>query len=147
MRILIGILLLCTAAPAFGQTLPIKEGLWENTALNDDGTVAVRSLSCLTQKTFAEMTVKANSHPGCKVTTQNITSHGMVFDISCGERDMQTSVHTVVELLDAQHLRGTVAMKMSYKGKASDTTIKSTGRFIKSDCGNIKPGDPKITTP
>jgi len=147
MRILIGFLLLCTAAFTFGQTLPIKEGLWESTVLNDDGTIAVRSLSCFTQKSFTELMVKANSHPGCKVATQNITSHGMVVDISCNKPEMQTSVHSVVELVDAQHMRGTVTMKMTYKGKASDSTTKSTGSFVKSDCGNIKPDNPQITTP
>jgi hypothetical protein len=137
--------MLCAAACTFGQTLPIKEGLWESTVLNDDGTTAVRSLDCFTQKSFIEMSVKANSHPGCKVT-QNIASHGMVVDISCNQPEMQTSVHSVVELVDAQHMRGTVTMKMTYKGKASDSTTKSTGRFVKSDCGNIKPGNPEITT-
>ena len=147
MRILIGTLLLCAAACTFGQTLPLKEGLWESIVLNDDGTTAVRSLSCFTQKSFAEMTIKANSHPGCKVTTQNITSHGMVVDISCNKPDMQTSVHNVVELVDAQHMQGTVTMKMPFKGKASDMTTKSTGHFVKSDCGIIKPDNPEITTP
>jgi hypothetical protein len=70
----------------------------------------------------------------------------MVVDISCNQPEMQTSVHSVVELVDAQHMRGTVTMKMTYKGKASDSTTKSTGRFVKSDCGNIKPGNPEITT-
>ena len=113
MRILIGILLLCAAACTFGQTLPIIEGLWESTVLNDDGTTAVRSLDCFTQKSFSEMIVKANSHPGCKINTQSITSHGMIVDISCSRPEMQTSVHSVVELVDAQHTRGTVTMKMT----------------------------------
>ena len=145
MRILIGILMLCAAACTFGQTLPIKEGLWESTALNDDGTIAVRTLGCFTQKSFTEMTVKANSHPGCNVT-QNVTSKGMVADVSCNKPEVHTSVHSVVELVDAQHMRGTVTMKMTYKGKTSDSTTKSTGRFVKSDCGNIKPGIPEITS-
>ena len=147
MRIPIAILLLCAAASTFGQTLPIKEGLWETTVLNDDGTTAVHSLDCFTQKGYAEMIVKANSHPGCKVNTQNITSQGMTVDISCNKPEMQTSVHSVVELVDAQHMRGTVTMKMNYKGKASDSTTKSTGHFVKSDCGIIKPDNPEITTP
>ena len=71
MRILIGVLLLCAAANTFGQTLPIKEGLWENTVLDDDGSVAMRSLSCITQKSIADMIVKANNHPGCAVSGQN----------------------------------------------------------------------------
>lgn len=59
MRILIGILLLCAAACTFGKTLPIKEGIWKNTVLNDDGTVAKHSLDCVTQKNFADMLAAA----------------------------------------------------------------------------------------
>jgi hypothetical protein len=141
----LAIFMLCAAACTFGQTLSIKEGLWESTVLNDDGTTAVHTLACLTQKSFIEMNLKAISHPGCKATP-NISSHGMIFDVSCNKPEMQTSVHSEIELVDAQHMRGTVTMKMNYKGKASDSTTKSTSRFVKSDCGNIKPGNPEITT-
>lgn len=93
------------------------------------------------------MTVKANSLPGSKSSIQNITSHGMVVDFSCRRPEAQTSVHNVVELVDAEHMRGTITMKMIYKGKSGDSTTKSTGHFVKSDCGNIKPDDPQITAP
>jgi Protein of unknown function (DUF3617) len=144
--ILLGILLLCAAVCAFGQTLPIKEGLWESTAYNDDGTPSVRILNCVTQKNFAEMLTKANTNPSCKVASQNITSHGMTVDISCSHQNVQTSVHQVLELVDAEHMRGTTTMKMVNKGKSSDSTTKSSGHFVKSDCGKVKPDDPQIIT-
>jgi hypothetical protein len=144
--ILLGILLLCAAICSFGQTLPIKEGLWESTAYNDDGTPSVRILNCVTQKNFAEMLAKANTNPGFKVASQNITSHGMTVDISCSHQNVQTSVHQVLELVDSEHMRGTTTMKMVNKGKSSDSTTKSSGHFVKSDCGKVKPDDPQITT-
>jgi hypothetical protein len=82
MRILIGVVLFCAAACTFGQTLPIKEGLWENTVLDDHGSAVVRSLDCVTQKSIVEMIVKANKHPGCTVAGQNMTSHSITVDIS-----------------------------------------------------------------
>jgi hypothetical protein len=54
----------------------------------------MRSLDCFTQRSFAEMMVKANSHTGFMVTRQNINSHGMTVDISCSKPDMQVSVQT-----------------------------------------------------
>ena len=143
-RTLLGILLVCSAVSAFGQTLPIKEGLWESIAYNDDGTPSVRILNCVTQKNFAEMLTKASSQPGCKVTSQNITSHGMTVDISCSRHEVQTSMHQVLELVDAEHTRGTTTLKMMNKGKSSDSTTKSSGHFVKSDCGKVKPDDPEI---
>lgn len=146
MRILIGIVLLCAAACTFGQTLPIKEGLWENSVLDDDGSLVMRSLDCVTQKSIAEMIVKANTHPGCTVTGKNITSHSITVDISCTRANVQTSAHSVLELLDSEHSRGATTLKMSINGKSNESTTKSTGHFVKSDCGNIKPGNPQITT-
>ena len=144
--ILLGTLLLCAAVCSFGQTLPIKEGLWESTAYNDGGTPSVRILNCVTQKNFAEMLTKANTHPGCKVAGQNITSHGMTVDVSCSHQNVQTSVHQVLELVDSEHMRGTTTMKMVNKGKSSDSTTKSSGHFVKSDCGKVNPDDPQIIT-
>jgi hypothetical protein len=146
MRILIGILLLCAAACAFGQNLPIKEGLWENTVLDDDGSVAMRSLSCITQKSIADMIVKANNHPGCTVSGQNVTSHSITVDISCSRPRVQTSVHSLMELLDSEHCRATTTMRMTINGKSSESTSKSICHFVKSDCGGIKPGRPEITS-
>jgi hypothetical protein len=141
-----GILFLCAAVCAFGQSLPLKEGLWESTVYDDDGTPSMRFLNCVTQKNFAEAIAKANTQPGCKVASQNITSHGMTIDISCSRRDVQSSAHQVVELVDSEHTRGTTTMKMVYKGKSGDSTTKSSSHFVKSDCGKLKPGDPPMIT-
>jgi len=138
--ILLGILFLC-AARAVGQSLPVKEGLWETIVYDDDGTANLRFLNCVTQKSFAEAIAKANTQPGCKVAGQNITSHGMTIDVSCTRPGVETSAHQVVELVDSEHTRGTTTMKMVYKGKSGDSTTKSSSHFVKSDCGKLKPGD------
>jgi hypothetical protein len=144
--VLLGIAFLCAAGSAFGQSLLVKEGLWETIVYDDDGTPSVRLLACVTQKNFAEAIAKANTRPGCKVTAQNITSHGMTLDVSCSRPNVQTSAHQVVELVDSEHTRATTTMKMIYKGKSGESTTKSSGHFVKSDCGNIKPGDPPVIT-
>jgi hypothetical protein len=146
MRILIGVLLLCAAANTFGQDLPIKEGLWENTVLDDDGAIAMRSLNCVTQKSIADMLVKANHHPGCTVTGQNLTSHSITVDIDCNRPRVQTSTHSFMELLDSEHARTTTTMRMTFNGKSSESTAKSTSHFVKSDCGSDKPSSPAITS-
>ena len=146
MRILIGVLFFCAAACIFGQNLPIREGLWESTVLDEDGSVATRSLSCVTQKSIADVIVKANNHPGCTVSGQNITSRSITVDISCSRPRVQTSAHSFMELLDSEHCRATTTMRMTINGKSSESTSTSTCHFVKSDCGSIKPGSPEITS-
>jgi hypothetical protein len=144
MGILIGILLLCAAASTFGQTLPIKEGLWETVVYKDDGTPDFHTHDCLTQKSFVEMTTKVNSHPGCKLTNQNISSHGITIDMSCNTKNYQMTTHSVIEVLDSEHVRGTKTIKMVLQGHPNESTTKSAGHFLSSSCGKIKPGEPEI---
>ena len=143
---LLGILFLCAAACAFGQSLPVKDGLWETIVYDDDGTASMRLLNCVTQKNFAEAIAKANTQRGCKVAAQNITSQGITLDVSCSRPNVETSAHQVVELVDAEHTRSTTTMKMVYKGKTGDSTTKSSSHFVKSDCGKLKPGDRPVIT-
>ena len=106
----------------------------------------MRSLNCLTQKSIADMIVKANTHPGCTVTGQNIASHSITVDISCSRPHVQMGAHSLMEFLDPEHCRATTTMRMTINGKSSESTTKSTNHFVKSDCGNIKPGSPEITS-
>ncbi len=144
MRILIGIPLLCAAACAVGQTLPIKEGLWEIVINKDDGTADFRTHDCLTQKSFAEMMTKVNAHPGCKLTSQNFSSRGITVDMSCNTSKYQLNSHGVIDVLDSEHVRGTQTLKMVVQGHSNESINQSTGHFLSSSCGNVKPGDPKI---
>ena len=141
--ILLGILFLC-AACAVGQSLPVKEGLWETFVYDDDGASNIRFLNCVTQKSFADAIARANIHPGCKMAGQNITGHGLTIDVSCSRPGVETSAHQVVELVDSEHIRSTTTMKMVYKGKSGDSSTKSSSHFVKSDCGKLKPGDPPV---
>ncbi len=144
MRILIGILLLCAATYAVGQTLPIKEGLWEIVINKDDGTADFRTHDCLTQKSFAEMMTKVNAHPGCKLTSQNFSSRGITVDMSCNTSKYQLNSHGVIDVLDSEHVRGTQTLKMVVQGHSNESINQSTGHFLSSSCGNVKPGDPQI---
>ncbi len=144
MRILIGILLLCAATSTFSQTLPIKEGHWETVVYKDDGTPDFRTHDCLTQKSFVEMMTKVNSHPGCKLTNQNISSHGITVDMSCNNKNYQMTTHGVIEVLDSEHVQGTQTVKMVLQGHPNESTTKSAGHFLSSSCGKIKPGEPEI---
>ncbi len=144
MRILIGILLLSSAACTFGQTLPVKEGLWEIVFYKDDGTADFRTHECLTQKSFAEMITKVNSHPGCKLTSQDFSSRGITVDMSCNTSKYQLNTHGFIGALDSEHVRVTQTVKMVLQGHSNETITKSDGHFLNSSCGNVKPGDPEI---
>ena len=139
--VVLAVLFLCAAGCSFGQTLPVKEGLWESIVYDDDGSTSMRVLNCVSQKNYVDAIAIANTRPGCKMTAQNITSHGLTMDVSCSRPNVETSAHQVVELVDSEHTRTTTTMKMIYKGKSGESTTKSSSHFVKAECGKLKPGD------
>ena len=139
--ILVVLATLCACA----QSLPVKDGLWESTVYGDDGKPIMVSLSCLTQASFTEMMTKAAQHPGCKISNQVVNGKGMTVDISCGNAKVQTSSHGVLEVIDSEHARGTTTMKMTMNGQTKETVAKSSMHFKSSNCGDVKPGQPKTT--
>jgi hypothetical protein len=146
MRILIGVLLLCAAAATCGQKLPIKEGLWEIVAYNDAGAPVFRAHYCLSQRAIVDMMTTVNASVSCKVTSQNFTSHSMTVDMACNARSLQMTSHGVIEILDSEHMRSTKTTKIVVRGHPDETSAKSSGHFLSSSCGNIKPNAPEILT-
>ena len=110
----------------------------------DDGTADVRTHDCLTQKSFAEMMTKVNAHPGCKLTSQYFSSRGITVDMSCDTSKYQMNSHGVIDVLDSEHVRGTQTLKMIVQGHSNESINQSTGHFLSSSCGHVKPGNPEI---
>ena len=103
----------------------------ENVVYNEDGTPSIRSHDCITQKGFAEIVTEVSSHPGCKLTNQNLSSRGITVDMSCTTSKYQLNSHGVIDflntsytssipvaameragVLDSEHVRGTQTLNM-----------------------------------
>lgn len=145
-RTLVFVLALLAARCAVAQSLPVKAGLWENIVYDDDGKPNITSLACMTPTSFAEAMTKVNSTEGCKLSVHDVTSHGMVVDMSCDRKTVQMQKHSVLEVVDSEHVKSTMTMKTTVNGKASDTTTKAAARFKSASCGDVKPNQPKIVT-
>jgi hypothetical protein len=137
---------LFAATSVFAQSLPVKSGLWENVVYDDDGKPMLTALNCFTSSSFADMLSSANKHPGCKVTSQNTGSKGMTVDMSCDRPKVQMTSHGVLEVVDSEHVRSTTTVKMTVDGQTKVSTHKAAASFKKPSCGDVKPGDPKITS-
>ncbi len=145
-RILLAVFVLSAASCIFAQSLPVKAGLWENTVYGDDGKPAMKALNCFTPTSFADMLGSVNKHPGCKITAQNTTSKNMTVDMSCDRPRVQMTSHGVIEVIDSEHVRSSTTIKMTMSGQTNVSTTKASGQFKSSNCGDVKPGDPKILT-
>jgi len=131
---------------AFSQSLPVKPGLWENVVYGDDGKAGITALNCYTPTSFAEMMTKMRSDKNCHITKEDINSKGMTVDVSCSSPRVQMTSHGVLEVVDSEHVKSTTNMKMTVQGKTKESTMRAAAHFKSSNCGDVKPGDPKITS-
>ena len=153
---------------------PIKMGLWEgSTTITMQGMqippdVAARlqamgrpvpgaphtvvSQSCLTPDEWRKSFADVNRHGTMECTTSNMVQdeHQLSFDESCtSPRGGTLEGHIKLTFDDSEHTRGEMHMKGTVPTGASgaqpltsDMTISS--HFLSADCGDIKPGSPKI---
>jgi len=146
-RFALAVFVLSATSCIFSQSLPVKSGLWENTVYDDNGKPSMKALSCMTPSSFADMLGSVNKHPGCKITAQNMTSKSLTVDMSCDRPKVQMTSRGVLDIIDSEHVRSTTTVKMTIDGKTNESSSKGSAQFKSSNCGDIKPGDPKILTP
>ena len=134
----------CATSCIFGQSLPVKSGLWENTVYDDNGKPSVKALNCYTPNSFAEMLSNTGKHPGCKITNQTMTNKSITVDVSCDRPKVQMSSHGVLSVIDSEHVTSTTTIKMTVNGQTRNSSMKASAQFKSANCGDVKPGDPKI---
>ncbi|HTD55561.1 MAG TPA: DUF3617 domain-containing protein [Silvibacterium sp.] len=152
------------------STPPIKMGLWESTVNSNisgitlppdvvarlqamgrpvpGGAHTLVSQGCMTPdewtKTFEKMN---NSQSECTLSNKSITAQKISFDMSCAsQRGGVFTGHFEMTIDDDQHSHGSAHMKGEGGPNGQPMTIDTTlsSHFISADCGDIKPGSPKI---
>jgi hypothetical protein len=76
-------------------------------------------------------------------TSKTISSTGarQVSEISCDNGRTKTTGTVTMESTDPEHYTGLVQMKTTMNGQNRDMTVKLTGKWLASDCGDVKPRD------
>jgi hypothetical protein len=139
-----------SVARAQVEGLPIKPGLWENTANMKSGPGGGRTITrqvCYSAKMTVDQYVAqlAQQTPGfqCTFSNQKVTAHNISMDQVCSGQGMNAKSHFDVSMPDPEHMISNSHMEMSgsVQGRPMDMKMDSaiTGKFISSDCGSVKP--------
>lgn len=130
------------------QTAPVKMGLWEKTLVMTGGPAGDRTIkakSCVTPDTWKEMVGNASKQQsGC---TNNIAqnAHGYTFDGTCTlQGGGSVVIHGTTTIQDSDHIVSETHSTSTRNGQKHDVNMHSTSRFLSSDCGKVKPGDPEV---
>lgn len=159
-------LLLSLPALASAQSAPpIKMGLWEHSVtLNMSGmpdgmsgsSHTITNQTCMSNDTWKQALQSMQGHRqqanAANCTTSNVQqdSHHFAFDVACtAQQGMNTKMHLDMTLDNEDIMHGTMSTTMSGsnipQGMSMTATINS--KFVSSDCGSLKPGEQKNTSP
>lgn len=151
---------------------PVKMGLWENKTTSQIGGFQLppdvvaklqamgrpvpgaspRTMvlhSCLTADEWQKDMERMND-PGksCKTSNRNNTGNVWSFDLACnGDSGMTMTGHFEFVVADDEHASGKAHMQGSNMGPSGQTItsdITFDSHRLGADCGDIKPGSPKI---
>lgn len=79
----------------------------------------------------------------CTITNRVQTARGGSYDMSCTGPMGSAKGHNEFRLVDEEHMGNTMHMTVtgSAQGRSMNSTLDSTttGKFVKADCGDVKP--------
>ncbi len=96
--------------------------------------------SCETPETLKrEQTYGADRGKTCKSTPVSSSGSKQVIQLSCENENMKSDGTITVDTPDSEHFNGTIVMHVNSQGRIMDMNQKISGKWISSDCGDVKP--------
>jgi hypothetical protein len=158
------------SATVSGQGMNLKAGLWEATSTMSMGGGApmipedklaqmppaqraqveammknamnTTTKLCYTQEQLNRGLNYNNDRAGtCKSNIVSIMPSKQVSEVSCDSGKTKTTGTVTMEALDKEHYNGNVKMHTEGNGPPRDITMKLAGKWLSSDCGDVKPLD------
>jgi hypothetical protein len=105
----------------------------------------IATQACLTPNTTLESLLSRSQQAGmqCSYSNKVQTATGASFDISCTGAIGNAQGHAVYKMPDDEHMSSTMHLSIAatMQGQPMNMTrdISSTGKFVKADCGDVKP--------
>lgn len=133
--------LCCLAASAAqAQKLDVKPGLWEAKMSPMQTTVQVCYTAELLNGGFAQI----QNPPGaqCKNDIKQVSPKVMTAHTVC-TGTMAIEADTRVEITSREAMVMTSKSVMTINGKKQNTEVTGNYKWLRADCGNVKPFDPK----
>jgi hypothetical protein len=106
------------------------------------GAQPIITKSCETTETIKkEQAYGQDKNRTCKVATVSSTGSKRVMQISCDTPNGKSEGTMTVDIPDPEHFNGTMVMHVNSQGRSVDMNQKITGKWLGSDCGDVKPRD------
>lgn len=102
--------------------------------------------SCVTRESIEKMIARASSNQNnaCAPKIASMTSSKVELHIDCksNKGDQKSTGEVIIERRDAEHFTGSGSFKANgANGRIMDVKMTMSGKFLSSDCGDVKPND------
>jgi hypothetical protein len=98
---------------------------------------------CMTRDSLANG-IRMAQQKGCTQKLVSSSSTKMVMHVECTEGANKSSGDVTFERIDSEHTKGNMAMKVSSGGAPPmDMKMVMEGKWLSSDCGDVKPVEAK----
>jgi hypothetical protein len=141
---------------------PMKMGLWQAeitsqmSGMPNGANMPARTMvsqSCYTADTWKDsmtrMQNRMRSGPAnCSVSNVQQDGHHFSADVQCTTQQFSTTGHVDMQFDSDESMHGTTTISMggpnAPNGMQMQMVISSKSKFLGSDCGDVKPGQPKM---
>jgi hypothetical protein len=109
-------------------------------AMMSSGAPPFTNRSCETAETLKRQhAYGADRGKNCKTTPVSSNGSKQVIQFSCETDDVKSDGTLTVDTPDSEHFNGTIVMHVKSQDRNMDMTQKISGKWISSDCGDVKP--------
>jgi hypothetical protein len=119
-----------------------KAGLWETTTTSRDVSgQSFKTTFCMTQAEVDSDKPRGTNNQYCKMTKTNVSGQSYSADMACTGPLNGTS-HFSITYDTPEHYSGASVFKGTAGGQPMNTATKFEGKWLKADCGDVKPYTP-----
>jgi len=97
---------------------------------------------CVTRDSFDKAIAQANKrNSSCTQKVVNSSSSKLEIHMECSaeKTDQKTVMDMAFDRVDAEHFKGGGTVKSSGSGRSMEMKITMGGKYLSSDCGDVKP--------
>jgi Protein of unknown function (DUF3617) len=158
-------MLFSLAALASAQTItppPMKMGLWQAevtmqmSGMPNGANIPSRTVvsqTCMTPDTWKDSLTRMQNRQrtgpsNCSVTNVQQDGHHFTADVQCTSQQFTSNGHIDMQFDSDESMHGTTTVSMggpnAPSGMQMQMVVSSKSKFLSSDCGDVKPGQPKM---
>jgi hypothetical protein len=97
---------------------------------------------CLTRESLSAGAF-GRQDSSCTTKVVSSSSSKQVVHVECAHGEIKTAGDVTVELVDPEHIKGTMLMKSMLGGQNTDMKMSFSNKWLAADCGDVKPVRPK----